>query len=558
MREIRYIALTIGPIYRTLEMARATRELFAASYLFSNLMGELVHTFKNKGTLLIPSEEVSRIDASCKFKSGLFPDRMILALSKTQPISFDDSVSMVNDIKEAWIKKHFNTSKNFSFDLLNNYFQTHLIEIRLNEHEDPVHTILPLLDTMEQRAAIVEESEIALNTLLTDSHLYKYLSKEKIIPLRFPSIPEIAVADLFPNHREKLDKIFSESMNEEISDQELKRKIKDECKKEYKFYHNYIAIVVADVDDLQRLIRAFIASGRGSSLQSFSKQLMEFGKKAAETIAKKSGVPVYCGGDDLLLIMPVKLGTETIFDIILKLDEEFRENMLKNPEVAEVIATWNSGVTRQNRRKLLQIPTISWGVALSYKKYPLSEALESARSLLMDSAKKVAEKNGIAFRLLKHSGHHIGTTMSKGWRSWKLFNALICHQLDEKEPDRFLSSIQYKLEPLRPLLTRILTGRIIKDSDNATFPEKLTILLPQEVSRELMLKNTVDNFFNEISVHKISKEFIYHVFELLLQAYRDMEDYQGNSCETADGAINLVYACLRCKQFFEQPDKDIL
>lgn len=558
MKETRYIALSIGPIFRTMAMARATRELFATSYLFSNLMNELVHAFKKEGSFLIPSPEDIRIDHNCKYKPGLFPDRMLLALPINHQFTFDDAVTLVKKTKENWIKKYFNSSPSFSFDILNNYFQTHLLEVLLNEHEDPVHTIFPLLDTMEQRAPMVEESEIALNTFLTDFHLYKYLTKEKIIPNRFPSIPEIAVADLFPNHSVQLDKIFTDSLRDQIGDRDVKWRIKDECKKEYKLYHNYIAIVVADIDDLQRFIHAFFTSGPESSLSSFSKQIMEFGKSAAEKIDKKNGVPVYCGGDDLLFFMPVKSGAETIFDIINELDEQFREIMLVNNKVSEVIAIWNSGITRQNRRKPLHIPTISWGVALSYNKYPLSEALEEARSLLMDSAKKVAGKNGIAFRLLKHSGHHIGTTMSKAWKSWKLFNALIRFDLKEEEDiDNFITSLQYKLEPLRPLLIRILTGRLVKDLGAVRFEDKMTLLLPQEGTRELMLKNLIDNFFNEISVHERSKKFINHVFELLLQAHRDIEDCHGNSCETADRAINLVYACLRCRQFFEQSDKDI-
>lgn len=559
MKEIRYIALTIGPIFRTLAMARATRELFAASYLFSNLMEELVHAFHNNGTLLFPYEGAMRINTDCTFKPGLFPDRMIMELSKTNPISFTYAVSIVNETKKKWIKKHFSANRNISLDELYNYFQTHLLEIALNENEDPVHAIFPLLDTMEQRAPMVEESELDLNAFLTDFHLYEFLFKKEIIPNRFPSIPEIGIADLFPDYREQLDVIFTDSMHGRISERDAKNKIKEKCKNEYKFYHNYIAIVVADADDLQNLIRAFFASRHGSSLPSFSKIMMEFGNNAAEIIAKKSGIPVYCGGDDLLFFMPVKFNVKTIFDSISELDEIFRKTLIESNEITEVIATWNSGITRQNRRKPLHIPTISWGVALSYNKFPLSEALEEARSLLMDNAKKVSGKNGIAFRLLKHSGHYIGTTISKTWKSWKLFNALMQFDLREEEDvDNFIASLQYKLEQLRPLLIRILTGRIIMDSGAVRFEDKMTLLLPQEGTREWMLKNLIDNYFNEISVHDQSKEFILHVFELLLQAHRDMEDNIGNNKETADRAINLVYACLRCRQFFEQPDKEII
>ncbi|MCS3029984.1 hypothetical protein NXX08_16445 [Bacteroides fragilis] len=42
---MKYIAITLGPITRTIEMAESTKELWAASYFFSYLAKKIVEPF---------------------------------------------------------------------------------------------------------------------------------------------------------------------------------------------------------------------------------------------------------------------------------------------------------------------------------------------------------------------------------------------------------------------------------------------------------------------------------------------------------------------------------
>jgi len=86
--------------------------------------------------------------------------------------------------------------------------------------------------------------------------------------------------------------------------------------------------------------------------------------------------------------------------------------------------------------------------------------------------------------------------------------------------------------------------------------QTLGTILPQEGSREFMLKNLQNNFFNEICAGDSSKIFISHVFELLLQSYRDQEDCTGNTILTVNKAIDFVYATLRVKQFYAQSEQN--
>ena len=48
--------------------------------------------------------------------------------------------------------------------------------------------------------------------------------------------------------------------------------------------------------------------------------------------------------------------------------------------------------------------SLSFGVSISYVKYPLYEALESARNLLFGKAKNIKQKKAVAWSLRKHSG----------------------------------------------------------------------------------------------------------------------------------------------------------
>ena len=60
---MKYIAITLGPITRTIEMAESTKELWAASYFFSYLAKKIVEPFVKKNrTFQLPliNEEMQK------------------------------------------------------------------------------------------------------------------------------------------------------------------------------------------------------------------------------------------------------------------------------------------------------------------------------------------------------------------------------------------------------------------------------------------------------------------------------------------------------------------
>lgn len=596
MKQSTYLALTIGPIYKTLALAKRTRELWAASYIFSCLMEQIVVKFDSDKQFEIILPIKMNKPAIIKTGAGLHPDRLILKVKSEVQINqadiqfkFNKYITVIRDkfIREA--SKIAGGTDVTTQDFLKNYFQFYSIIVQLSERDDPIKSIFPLLDTLEQQPGFnpVFSTEQLLKTNPKQEVLVKDFLKnikgsglyegafEKGNDYRFPMILEIATNGLrkaefhyniqFKSSEEAFDKIFELFQQPNIEDDAksiiklLKENFDDDSKNEnkpskpgqqFRHYHKYMAVVQADGDDMGLLLRALFEYGGTEAIQSFSGFLIEFGYAASQKIKDYDGVPIYLGGDDMLFFAPIKNNNQNIFMLINQLDKLFKDCLSENKHVLEAIAGWNKGMERDKKRKKVGLPTISYGVAFSYHKYPLKKAIEAARSLLFETAKHLPGKNTASFRLLKHTGHYIGASFNKQWLTWDVFDELLN---DKKLNETFVSSIQFNLEPLRPVFKRILTGRKI-DFATASFNELSIKFLPDEGSREYLLKNLSDNFYNEAGTHDQPREFIETVLALLLQTYRDMEYSFGNNPDTADQAINSVYACLRMMQFFNQPD----
>lgn len=551
MKQYYYIALTIGPIYKTLAFAKRTRELWAASYIFSHMMEEIVEKINTieKYEIILPVR--SKSTEPLNKDVGLFPDRLIARIiepnQSQQKELLKDFNSVISEVKDE-IKKTagFSIPNNY-FD---NYFQLYSLIVQLNEDEDPIKSIYPLLDSMEQQSSFNSQFtdnqiKLFLNNVIGSSLYIKAFKNRK----RFRSVPEIATQNLKSQHN--YDRIFEECLNNEDSDPYslLNKEYNSEGQGQLLYYyHKYMAVVQADGDDMGKLLRALFEYGGTDVIKSFSECLMHFGNAAATKIKEFNGVPIYLGGDDMLFFAPVK-NEDTIFELIAILDNLFREHISENPLVIDAITLWNKGTELDKCRKHISLPTISFGCAFSYHKYPLKEAIETARSLLFDTAKHFPDKNTISFRLLKHSGHYMGASINKNWQSWDALRYMLG---DEDLNKKTLNSIQYNLEPLRPVFKRILCGRSI-NYENSDIKEIATNFLPEERLREFYLKTLSANFFNEKTFHDFSREFINYVLALLLQTYRDMEDSFGNNPHTADRAIDSVYSFLRIMQFYNQP-----
>ncbi len=252
---------------------------------------------------------------------------------------------------------------------------------------------------------------------------------------------------------------------------------------QFKDYQKYMAIVVADGDNLGK------TANDVEDPQEFSKTLFGFGQEAA-TITEKEfqGEPVYLGGDDLLSFMPTayKIGedTKTIFDYIHSLSIKY--------------------VTELGKINLKG--SISLGVHLFYYKSPLSVAIDKALDLL-DEAKSQPGKNSLVLLLTQHSGQQI-----------KVHFKLCTDQL--KNYSEFLKGI--------------LKGEI-------KYPEGIhhNLLRYKRVLTNLTNPNQLDAFMKNRFNEDIHKEFsgISNVFGMLKEmlTYKEggtLKIYRGEPAET--------------------------
>lgn len=78
---VQYVGLTIGPIYATISKADKTRELFAASYLFSYLMKEIIKALPKsvQQQVILPNVSLLQNKNLPPAGVGLYPDRLFIA-----------------------------------------------------------------------------------------------------------------------------------------------------------------------------------------------------------------------------------------------------------------------------------------------------------------------------------------------------------------------------------------------------------------------------------------------------------------------------------------------
>ncbi|MBN1222393.1 MAG: type III-B CRISPR-associated protein Cas10/Cmr2 [Candidatus Aminicenantes bacterium] len=358
-----YIGITISPIDRTFRAARKTRELWAASYLFSYLMRLIIKSFHEKGRrFVVPFVD----DEVLKMRNGvgMFPDQCIF---ESRDNDFEELPGIVHDIITRIVANFGNE------DYVRSYLQASWCQISTDSDKDAVLVLKTALDTIEQMPSLPTPAKgNIINEALKESggragFLFDDANRKK----GFPSIFEIATKDI----SDDLPGGFFDSDEDDniIYDRIVKEKRKKNKDFKLKKHYKYIAIVKADGDNLGNAIKK---CANDQAFSAISLALFEFSKNAHKLIEEYNGTTVYAGGDDLLFFAPVKFGSETIFTLINELGKAFQ---------------------------VPGGPTLSFGLSITYNKFPLYEALALADELLFD-AKKKGGRNAVAIALVKHSG----------------------------------------------------------------------------------------------------------------------------------------------------------
>lgn len=288
--------------------------------------------------------------------------------------------------------------------------------------------------------------------------------------------------------------------------------------------HKYIAIVHADGDG----IGAMLNSLPESSLPDFSALLTEFAAKAAKMVEEFRGMPVYFGGDDALFFAPVVMGDRTIFDLLQNMDRAFQAKFDGLPGV-------------QTK------PTLSFGLSITYIKFPLYEALEQSRELLLKVAKTglctdipkkgggagfEVLKNNIAFRVLRHSG--------------SAFSGMI--HLNDKSPYSTLASFRKLFELNTGEQPEALRSIIYRIPEN----EGMLTVIGKDQEK---LTNFLQNSFDE-PIHADKDKFFGTVADLIRHVFEHRHRYPVDADpEAYDNSARMAYNILKTVAFLTSEEE---
>jgi CRISPR-associated protein Cmr2 len=401
---MKYSAINIGPIITTLGMARKPRELWAASFLFSHLM-KCIYAEAEKAKAIIISPAKPELD---KNKVGIYPDRIYFKGEVDVKVVINEAMwQFYKDLHRDGEKK----SKNPDLS----YFNLMSASCEADKESDAIRTLNQELDVLE------------LCNYATDGDaaqtIYEIISENKQSPLF-----DLADGKFIKNIK----------TIENISD--IQRNVHPEIKE--KSHHRYFCIVQADGDNVGKTVSH--KDLKDGDVLAISQRLVQFGLNATQLIEDFGGLPIYAGGDDLLFIAPV-IGKDgsNIFNLLDAIEKVAFKG------VHDVVNDLDKKDDEGNKIEA----SLSFGVSISYYKYPLYEALETARNLLFGKAKNIKQKKAVAWSLRKHSGGTFEVAFSlKDEKLKKQFGDLIATTTDNDT----VSAIAHKLRQEEALVDVVL------------------------------------------------------------------------------------------------------
>jgi len=574
---IRYLALTIGPVYTTLTNVRSTKALWSASYLFSWLMREILKKLRNtKGVTLLNLPNKDDLFQDGK-GVGLFSDRLTARLDPDVKVDLPTIVreivarlaqTMADDLNAAQYQRadedHKKTQPNPLYTkeeietFLSQYLRLLSVEFELPTSElNPVKTADAFLNSLELQASFAPSQERDyLGVFFEDLFFNTFIRKEFGQDAGFPSTLEIGTSSFVEHHPNNyLDAVKSlrkfdidpDAPESRRKQEDFIRKVRNIGGERFKLCHKYIAMVRADGDHVGHLFKTLLVEdaqnpkpdveGR-SRAQQLADALAEFSLAAADAITKFGGKPVYAGGDDLLFFAPVSIeklkqvfidrydwSRENIFDLLDTIDTLFLEKIIESDVVKASIQALGN-----------QVPTMSYGLSISHHKYPMAESLKIGNDLLFDKIKREDQRNGIGWKVTKHSGSSFGIVEQKQNAAHQIFKDLLGTKLKgEEQKDAFLASVMFKLESLEGLF-------------------QATAHQPRE-----HFENIIFNNFNE-RIHRDGKElspFLKKIVELLVACFEDNPVAQASDKTTAvQKNLERAYSALRFVHFLETNDKN--
>lgn len=472
-----YTAINIGPIYTTISMVRKPRELWQASYLFSHLMKCLINAVSSSGADIISPH----IYTGNLCTVGLYPDRVFFK-SKT-PVD-------LHQLTEKGLA-HFCKDTHLAKDVVDDYFNVMSVSLECNSDKEAVSALNRQLNFLElSNYAPRSESSEAIQSLLTKTY------NSPLFQIAFG------------------EKRFDIETLESIATYELKHF--DKIKR--KSYHNYVCIVQADGDSMGKVV----SNLPDGLLPEISKALMSFGENASRLISDYGGLPIYAGGDDLLFIAPVWGGKDApkhIFRLLEELDVAYAPIIKK---VDELLKDANEEAIHTS---------MSYGVSITYYKYPLYEAWKIANEQLFQKAKTKfgKSKNAIAWKIQKHAGSTYEGGFSK---NNKALHDSFGNILQMITSDTLVAAVAHKIR----------SG------------ENILALLQHSEQLDNRLKAFFDKIIDTADKDKTAIDYIEAVRKLIIQLYGSLDNKE---IEDISALVSNAYGMLRTAKFINGEEEKI-
>ena len=344
-----YLAITIGPIYKTIAKASKPEEIWVSSYIFSYLMGLLLKGIVSRkiGKIILP-DIILLENWKMYHGAGVFSDRCFVELDKKFDISDFENLRdcVISDfISGKPLSPLFENedirqnlpgnlqggalgSPRISPDALKDYLQIYGLVTAIDiDKESVISKLNNLLDSLECQSGYQSGGNGVIEQI--------YENIEWFYPSGFG------------------DKI--------------------------KTTHQYYCVVRINGDNIGHYYN-FIGND-WDKVSRFNRCMLAVAKESAKTINDFGGQSVYMAGDDMFFLAPVQTtlrgNNYNIFDLIRLVDFQFKDVFSKNH---------------------IQTPTISCGLSILNSKYPMSEAISRSQYLL-SQAKNMPLKNSVAVQL---------------------------------------------------------------------------------------------------------------------------------------------------------------
>ena len=408
-----YSGVSVGPIYKTIENVLSyktektgkTRNLWAGSFIFSYIVREIIKNLIENGVLYddFITPYVDENLLNEKTSVGKFHDRIIVKCNKEK---LNEAIEKTKTQLAKKISKDLNTDFEDVKEFVDSYFKFYTASYAEECNENEVlEKISEILNTKE---LFFEVKNYKRNYFL---NWIRDFSKEYLED-KFQPLHQIAVNELGIKlkYDEDLDGILKNIP--------------------HKPYHKYVAIIHADGDNLSKALQNL-------SIKDLSRRLFKFSNEAIRLIKDFKGEVIYAGGDDLLFFVPVK-NQKTLFSLLHNIEKIYN----------------------------IENSTLSFGVSITYYKYPLIEALNESRSLLhkakkwsytdtdynceklLNGGEEKAIKNNVAFKVVKHSGQFFTGVVHKEGKVYDKFLKFV----EEDIEGEFLHSIYVKFATFKEII----------------------------------------------------------------------------------------------------------